>query len=41
VWARGDAGVNVPLTVVRGKNELTVTVKSVDRASQFAARTSH
>ncbi|TAG48807.1 MAG: serine protease [Betaproteobacteria bacterium] len=41
VWATGDAGVNVPLTVTRGKNELTVTVKSVDRASQFAAKTSH
>ncbi len=40
-WALGNAGVSVPLTIKRGRNDLTVTLKSVDRASQFAAKTSH
>ncbi len=41
VWSRGDAGVRVPLTIKRGKQELTVNVRSIDRASFFAARTAH
>jgi serine protease Do len=41
VWARGEAGVRVPLTIKRGRSELNVNVKSVDRVSQFAVRTSY
>jgi serine protease Do len=41
VWARGDAGVRVPLTVKRGRSELNVNVKSVDRVSQFATRSAY
>jgi serine protease Do len=41
VWARGEAGVGVPLTLKRGRNELSVNVKSVDRVSQFATQTTH
>ncbi|TAG78559.1 MAG: serine protease [Betaproteobacteria bacterium] len=36
VWARGEAGVSIPLTITRGKEELTVNVKSVARNSYFA-----
>lgn len=41
VWSRGEAGVRVPLTIKRGKQELTVNVRSIDRGSFFAARTAH
>jgi serine protease Do len=41
VWSRGEAGVAVPLTILRGKKELAVTVKSADRASHFASQTTH
>jgi serine protease Do len=41
VWARGDAGARIPLTLKRGRSELKVNVKSVERMSQFVARTSH
>ncbi len=41
VWARGEAGVRVPLTLKRGRSELNVNVKSVDRVSQFATRTAY
>jgi serine protease Do len=41
VWSRGDAGIRVPLIIKRGKEELTVNVRSIDRGSFFAARTAH
>jgi len=41
VWSRGDAGVRVPLSIKRGKQELIVNVRSIDRGSFFAARTAH
>jgi len=41
VWSRGEAGVRVPLTILRGKQELTVNVRSIDRESFFASRTAH
>jgi serine protease Do len=41
VWARGEAGVAIPLTIRRGKRELSVDVKSIDRASHFATRTAY
>ena len=41
IWSRGDAGVRVPLTIKRGKKELTVDVRSIDRGSFFAVRTAH
>lgn len=41
VWSRGEAGVRVPLTVKRGKQELTVNIRSIDRSSFFAVRTAH
>ncbi len=31
LWARGDAGVKVPLTVVRGERRVELTVESADR----------
>jgi serine protease Do len=41
VWSRGEAGVAVPLTIQRGKNELNVSVKSIERTSHFAKPTAH
>lgn len=41
IWARGDAGVRVPLTIKRGKQALTVNVLSIDRGSFFALKTAH
>ncbi len=41
IWARGDAGVRVPLTIKRGKQELSVNVRSIDRGSFFAVKTAH
>ncbi len=41
VWARGDAGVAVPLEIMRGKKALVVSVKSMERAAHFAIRTTH
>jgi serine protease Do len=41
VWSRGEAGVAVPLTIKRGKKELTVSVTSAERASYFTSRTTH
>jgi S1-C subfamily serine protease len=33
IWARGDAGVEIPLTVVRDGRSVAVSVRSADRAS--------
>ena len=41
IWSRGNAGVRVPLTIKRGKQELTVSVRSIDRGSFFAVKTAH
>ena len=41
VWSRGEAGIRVPLTVMRGKKELTVNVRSIDRGTFFASKTAH
>ena len=41
VWSRGEAGVRVPLSIKRGKKELTVDLGSIERSSFFAARTVH
>lgn len=41
VWARGDAGVAIPLTIQRGKKELSVSVKSAERAAFFTPTTSY
>ena len=41
VWSRGEAGVRVPLTITRGRQELTVSVRSIDRTSFFAVKTTH
>ena len=41
IWSRGDAGVRVPLTIQRGKLDLTVSVRSIDRSSFFAVKTAH
>ena len=35
IWSLGDAGVEVPITYVRGGEELETTLKSVDRNSAF------
>lgn len=35
VWARGDAGVEVPLTVLQGGNVREVAVRSIDRRSHL------
>ena len=35
VWARGAAGVDVPLRVVRGSRLQDITVRSIDRAEYF------
>lgn len=39
VWARGEAGVSIPLTVLRGKEEFNVNVRSVQRKSYFTQAT--
>ncbi|MGL5003640.1 MAG: PDZ domain-containing protein, partial [Casimicrobium sp.] len=41
VWALGEAGVSIPMTIKRGKQELTVNVKSVERASYFTKATNY
>lgn len=41
VWSRGEAGVTVPMVVTRGKQELTVSVKSVERSALFAKQTTY
>jgi S1-C subfamily serine protease len=33
VWARGDAGVEIPLTVVRDGRTMAISIRSADRAS--------
>jgi len=35
VWACGDAGVEIPLTILRGSAELDIIIKSGDRESSF------
>jgi len=35
VWACGDAGVEIPLTIMRETGELDIMVKSGDRESSF------
>lgn len=39
VWARGEAGVSIPLSIKRGKEEFNVNVKSVERNSYFTRAT--
>jgi serine protease Do len=41
VWSHGEAGIVIPLTIRRGKDELTLSVKSIERASHFAKQTTH
>jgi S1-C subfamily serine protease len=41
VWARGAAGVEVPLRVQQGMETRTVSVRSIDRAEYFRARTTY
>jgi serine protease Do len=41
VWSRGEAGVAIPLTILRGKQEMTISVTSAERASYFAKQTTH
>ncbi len=41
VWSRGEAGVSVPVTLLRGKKELSATLKSVERATLFAKATTY
>lgn len=41
VWSSGEAGVAVPMTVTRGKQALTVTVKSIERAAFFTRQTTY
>lgn len=41
IWKRGDAGVEVPLTVFNGSNMRDVTVRSVDRHSQLKLKRSY
>jgi serine protease Do len=38
MWALGPAGVDVPLTIVRGGNSREVRVKSIDRATFFRSK---
>ena len=41
VWARGPAGVEVPLRVLQGAQVRDVTVRSIDRVEYFRARPSY
>jgi len=41
IWARGEAGVEIPLTVVRDGKSLAVSVRSADRASFLRAPRLH
>jgi S1-C subfamily serine protease len=41
IWARGDAGVEVPLTVVRDGRPIAVSIRSADRASFLRAPRLH
>lgn len=41
VWARGAAGVDVPLKVLRGAQLRNVTVRSIDRNQYFKGSTTH
>jgi serine protease Do len=41
VWARGAAGVDVPLRVLQGTQAREVTVRSIDRVEYFRARPSY
>jgi S1-C subfamily serine protease len=41
VWARGAAGVEVPLRVLQGTEVKEVTVRSIDRVEYFRARPSY
>jgi S1-C subfamily serine protease len=41
VWARGAAGVEVPLRVLQGTEVREVTVRSIDRVEYFRARPSY
>jgi serine protease Do len=41
VWARGDAGVAIPMTITRDKKELAVSVKSVERSAHFAKQATY
>ena len=41
IWARGDAGVEIPMTVVRDGKSVSVSVRSADRASFLRAPRLH
>lgn len=41
VWSRGAAGVEVPLTVLRGAQVRSLTVRSIDRMQYFKGSTPH
>ena len=41
VWARGAAGVEVPLRVLQGAQVKEVTLRSIDRVEYFRARPSY
>jgi S1-C subfamily serine protease len=41
VWARGEAGVEVPLRVLQGMQVKEITVRSIDRVQYFRQRQSY
>jgi S1-C subfamily serine protease len=41
VWARGEAGVEVPLRVLQGMQLKEITVRSIDRVQYFRQRQSY
>jgi serine protease Do len=41
IWARGAAGVDVPLTVLQGDEVRQVSVRSIDRVEYFRERRSY
>jgi serine protease Do len=41
IWARGAAGVEVPLTVLQGNEVKQVNVRSIDRVEYFRERRSY
>lgn len=41
IWAMGDAGVAVPLTVVRNRESMAITVQSVDRDARLKSASIH
>ena len=41
IWRRGEAGVEVPLTIVRNRESMSVTVRSTDRDSCLKSASIH